>query len=132
MNYEEPIYRNSATVAAAFAKADLAFHPGFEGFYYHPYPGVSDFDWFRYDGNDATETRCGIQLFDQCDWTPIEECAGFTVEDVDILKAQIPSAIPLNEMTLEWNVRDKLPGIVQDIWSGRFASIAAAKAEDDE
>lgn len=128
----DPIYINSSTVESAFAKAGLALHPGYEGFYYHNDPGCSDFSWFRYDGNDAKDGITGIQLFDVYGWKPIEECAGYSPEDVQMLHAQIPNAIPLNNLTLDARMVEMLPGIVQDIWCGRFPSIARAKAEGDE
>ena len=123
----------TATVNDAFAKAGLALSPGYEGFFYHNDPGCSDFCWYRFDPNDKRQKEyTGIFLFDQYDWTPIEDCVGFTLDDVDVLNAQIPEAIPMNGMPLYPYVLDKLPGIVQDIWIGRFASIDHAKAEDND
>jgi hypothetical protein len=56
----------------------------------------------------------------------------FEDEDVELLHGQVPNGIPLNDMPLSGFVLDKLPGIVQDIWVGRFASIDHARAEDSE
>jgi hypothetical protein len=120
------------TIAGAFAKAGLAPHPGYEGFYYHNDPGCSDFSWFRYDAHDAQEGITGIQLFDMYEWTPIERCPGYSVDDVQLLHGQLPNAIPLNDIPLTEQTIDKLPGIVQDIWSGRFLSIDHARFEDVE
>lgn len=111
------------TIQNAFEKAGLTRSPGYEGFYYHNDPFVSDFAWFRYDANDTTDVLSGIQVFDEYDWTPIEECIGYTVEEAEILRAQIPNGIPLNDLPLSVWALDKLPGIIQDIWSGRFVSI---------
>lgn len=121
-----------STVQDAFAKAQLAYSPGYEGFYYHNDPGVSDFEWLRYDPNDATDGTTGIFVFDQYEWIPIEQCPGYSVEDVQLLYGQVPNAIPLNDIPLTEQTIDKLPGIVQDIWSGRFLSIDHARFEDVE
>lgn len=121
-----------STVQDAFAKAGLANHPGYEGFYYHNDPGLSDYAWLRYDPNDAGRGQTGVFVFDDYRWVPVEACPGYSTEDVELLHGQVPNGIPLNDMPLSGFVLDKLPGIVQDIWVGRFASIDHARAEDSE
>lgn len=113
------------TIEQVFEKCGLVDHPGYEAYHYHPDPGGSDYAWWRYDANKGFPN--GIELFDQYGWVPLPECKGYTVEDQEIIAAQILGALPINSLEVDGNVPGRLPGVVQDILSGRFRSIEAAK-----
>jgi len=69
-------------------------------------------------------------MLDGFEWVPVEECAGISMDDLEMLHAQIPNAIPLNSLPIK-GIEDKLPGFVYDILVGRFRNVADAKSEDN-
>lgn len=120
---------SETTVEKLFSQCGLCLHPGYESFVYWPIGDTSELHWLRWDGNDASETRCGIQMLDGFEWVPVEECAGISMDDLEMLHAQIPNAIPLNSLPIK-GIEDQLPGFVYDIWGGRFRNVADARAEE--
>lgn len=118
------------TIQEVFEKCGMTDHPGYESFYYHPDPGCSDYAWWRFDANMGFPE--GIQLFDTYCWTPLPNCAGYTVEEQEVLASQIPEAMPLNDLQVGPLVKTLLPGVVQDILAGRFTSIAHARNDSLE
>lgn len=123
--------RPTVTVETLFGLCDLCLHPGFESFVYWPIGGTSDLHWLRWDANDASESRCGIQMLDGFEWLPLEECAGVTKGEIELLHGQIPNAIPLNSVPITKANEDNLPGFVYDIYVGRFRSVNDAKSEEN-
>lgn len=119
----------SMTVEELFNQCGLCLHPNYESFIYWPIGGTSDLYWLRWDANDASESRCGIQMLDGLGWISVEECAGITKDEVELLHAQVPNAIPLNSLPIK-GMENKLPGFVHDIWTGRFRNIADARSEE--
>lgn len=116
---------DNPTVEQVFEMCNLVDHRGYESYHYHPDPGGSDYAWWRYDANNGFPQ--GIELFDQYGWTPLPECGGYTVEEQEIIASQIVQALPINNLEVDNDVRDRLPGVVQDILSARFRCIEDAK-----
>lgn len=119
----------SKTIADAFELCGLLDRREYQALCYHPCPGASDYAWFMYDPNDGYP---GISTLDGCKWERIGDCAGFTMDDFELLVAQIPSAMPINDLQISKANYDNLPGIVQDILEGRFRSVQDALSEDPE
>ena len=82
-----------------------------------------------FDPNDGYP---GICTLDRCKWEQIGDCAGFTVDDFELLVVQIPSAMPVNDLPISKANYGNLPGIVQDILEGRYRSVQDALSEDEE
>lgn len=117
------------TIEQAFDLCGLCLHPEYESFFYWPIGDTSDMYWLRWDPNDASEGVTGIQMLDRFEWEPIEKLAGITSDECELLHGQLPNAIPINNLEVDTRVRDKLPGFVQDILSGRFCNVEEANAE---
>ena len=123
-------FRTTPTLGELFNRCGLCLHRHYESFVYWPIGDTSDLHWLRWDANDADETHIGVQMLDGFDWVPVEDCAGISKEEVELLHAQIPNAIPLNALLVK-GIEYRLPGFVYDILVGRFRDVADAKSEDN-